>query len=544
VEQMRGSSTRGRFVGVAVGAFVLLFAVAPAAAAPKKITGKLSKPGYSVIALAGSGEASSKRARRNGTFKLKPPARKVTLHLRAADGTYAGPVVIDKKGRKGNKAILGVKAGAELGKVKVRNGFAKLKRDLPREDTDRTRRARARKGIPIGARVFGRVGSQVRGTHGSGEDIDRDGIPGALDIDDDGDLILDSVDPPTVTRRPRGPQLPPPPPFSVLPVLSLSLAQTANANHPALAAQIDTALSAEGKLILGATGPNTELDCAGDPAALPPRPGLSYCSIGGTGRLFTPTFAYSDSPRFPECCDPGPGDPPGGDGFGTIPPFMGPPQLFHGATSQEIKTGDWLVARLNDTSGVETGEFTQLLPYVFSTVPALVSYHDSAVPPNQVDISYPYAGGELPVAASPDGDVVVTVTFWRPQRTPIGEGPDREACLDDNPPCEWIDIGGLGYGAGLGAGECLTSAFSETDPNLTDGPPAGTGAAVAFKDSRDPPDQPANPNETLTFTLNITQCLESQGLGSSFDEPGETRMFVLIAAGGGRADQTLTFERQ
>jgi hypothetical protein len=535
---MRGISARGRIVGVAV-ATVALLAVAPATAAPKKITGKLSKGGLTVIALDKSGEAASKVAKANGKFKLKAPAKKVTLHLRGRDGTYAGPVVIAKRGKKGKTAILGVKAPASLGKVQVRKGYAKLRRSLPRKQVDHKRKAKAKKGVPRGARNFGRVASRATGPAGPGEDADRDGIPNVLDIDDDGDLVLDTVDPSAVTQAARGPQPPPPPPLSVLPVLGLSLSQTANANHPALEAQIDTALRAEGKLILGTTAPTNELDCAGDPTAVPPRPGLVYCSEGGTGRLAAPPM-----PAFPECCDPGPGDPPGGDGFGTIPPFLGPAQLAHGATSAEIKTGDVLVARLNDASGVETGQFTQLLPYVFSTVPALVSYHDSAVPPNQVDISYPYAGGELPVAAGPDGDVVVTVTFWRPQRTPIGEGPDREACLDDNPPCEWIDIGGLGYGAGLGAGECLTSAFSETDPNLTDGPPAGTGAAVAFKDSRDPPDQPANPNETLTFTLNITQCLESQGLGSSFDEPGETRMFHLIAAGGGRADQTMTFKRQ
>jgi hypothetical protein len=523
-----------------VAALALLAVAAAPAPAPaaKKITGKLSQPGLTMLALDKNGEAASKVAKPNGKFKLRPPAKRVSLHLRAADGTYAGPVVIAKKGKKGRKAILGVRAGAELGKVRVRDGYAKLKRDLPRGDVDRKRKARARKGVPIGTRVFGRVAAAATGTPGAGQDLDRDGIPTVLDIDDDGDLVLDGVDPSAAAsaRATRGPQPPPPPPLSVLPVLSLPLAETANANHPALAAQIDTALSGRGSLILGTTAANTELDCAGDPEADPPRPGLRYCSRGGTGRLSAPPM-----PSFPECCDLD------DDGFGTPPPFSGPPQLLHGATSEEIRTGDWLVARLNDANGVETGAFTQLLPYVFATVPALVSYHDSAEPPTQVTLDYPYAPGfahELPVAAGPDGDVVVTLTFWRPQRTPIGEGRDREVCLDDTPPCDWIDIGGLGYGAGLGAGECLGAAFSESDPNLTDGPPAGTGAAVVFKDSRQPPDQSANPNETLTFTLNITQCLESQGLGSSFDDPGETRLFHLIAAGGGRADQTVTFELQ
>jgi hypothetical protein len=44
--------------------------------------------------------------------------------------------------------------------------------------------------------------------------------------------------------------------------------------------------------------------------------------------------------------------------------------------------------------------------------------------------------------------------------------------------------------------------------------------------------------------MNMTRCLELQGLASSFDEPGEVRMFHLIASGGGRADQTLNLVRQ
>ena len=47
----------------------LLLASAPAGAAPKPITGKLSKPGYTVIALAANGKASAVQASR-GRFRL------------------------------------------------------------------------------------------------------------------------------------------------------------------------------------------------------------------------------------------------------------------------------------------------------------------------------------------------------------------------------------------------------------------------------------------------------------------------------------------
>jgi hypothetical protein len=526
------SRARGRSVGaLSVSVSVALLAgSAPSAAAPKRITGKLSKPGYTVIALAADGKAKAVRATK-GKFRLRPPAELVTLHLRKPNGIYAGPIVVGHK-RKGRRAIVGVKAGARLGGIKVRRGYAKVSKRRREEWIDASRLARARKAIPIGARVFGQVRSRPPGSPIPG-DRDFDGIPDPLDIDDDGDLILDDVDRSTAAQAAQTDPPPPPPPLSVLPYLALGLQQTANANHPALAAQIDRALSGSGALILGVANPfggSAELDCAGDPAAVPPRPGLVYCSRGGTGRLYTPA-----RPSFPQCCD---GD---NDGFGTVPPFSGLPQLVHGARSDQIKTGDVLIGRFNDAGGAEVGAFSQLLPYVFATTPALVAYHDSAVPPNQLTLSYPYAPGavpEFPVDAGPNGDVVVTLTLWRPQRRRIANDPKPKA----GESAQWTDIGGLNYTAGLGAGECPRSALSETDPNLiVSGNPA-LGAAPGLTDSRS--DQPANPNETLTFTLNITQCLESQGIGGSFDESGEGRIFHLVAGGGGRADQTMSFKRE
>ena len=51
-------------------------------AKPAKISGKLSARGYMVIALGASGKAKTDRVA-HGKFKLRPPARKVTLQLRA-----------------------------------------------------------------------------------------------------------------------------------------------------------------------------------------------------------------------------------------------------------------------------------------------------------------------------------------------------------------------------------------------------------------------------------------------------------------------------
>jgi hypothetical protein len=110
------------------GSLALSVTSAPAAAAPKPITGKLSEPGYTVISLAASGKARVARVRR-GRLKLRPPAESVTLHLRARGGTYAGPIVVGRK-KGGRRAIVGVKAGARLGRVNVRGGYAKVSRRL------------------------------------------------------------------------------------------------------------------------------------------------------------------------------------------------------------------------------------------------------------------------------------------------------------------------------------------------------------------------------------------------------------------------------
>jgi hypothetical protein len=88
-------SRRNRIYGSCAAILLALAVSLPASAAAKlaPISGQLSKPGYTLIALADSGKASSVRVK-HAKFKLRPPAKLVTLHLRAPDGVYAGPVVV------------------------------------------------------------------------------------------------------------------------------------------------------------------------------------------------------------------------------------------------------------------------------------------------------------------------------------------------------------------------------------------------------------------------------------------------------------------
>lgn len=528
-----------------VGASLLaLLAISvPAAAAPKPITGKLSKPGYTMIALAANDKATAVRARR-GRFRLRPPAKRVTLHLRGPDGTYAGPIVA---GREGKRAIVGVTAGADLGRIKVnaRKGYAKVKRKLPDGSLDARRTARAKKGVPIGAGKFGRVRS--RNAEGPRADRDLDGIPAPLDIDDDGDLTLDDLDRSTAARAAQAlaAQALDNPLF--VSDLTMGLDQTANANAPGSTDQkIDAAFTGSGqgaRLRIGIPdAASTELDCGGAPNPSPPPPwvgGLVYCTSGGTGRV----EAGVPPPPFPDCCDPD------NDGFGTLVPPPNPPPnsgagamtLVHGATTAQFKTGDVVIKRINDANGVEIGAFPATLQYVFATVPALVSYSDGQG--NSATVSYPVSpdgpgteANAFSVAAGPSGDVVVTLTFWRPQRRRIAGDPEPQA----GESATWTDIGGLNYTAALENGEfgCPQSAFSEDDPNLTlpSSPVQGNGG---FTDLA--LDRPASAANKLTYTLNLTQCLASSWT------LGETRRFHFVTSppnAGGVATQIVVFKRQ
>lgn len=225
---------------------------------------------------------------------------------------------------------------------------------------------------------------------------------------------------------------------------------------------------------------------------------------------------------------------PDGDGFGTFPK---PSFIAPRADTTEIKTGDPLTQR-DDATGTEV--FTAL-NFVFVTTPALVSYRDTAG--NSATVSYPVGPGGLgtpgngfPLSAPAGQDVVVTFTFWRPQRQPIpGSDPDT---------AQWMDIGLLTYAAGAPpGGGCPQGTFSTTDSNLA--PPVlpllGMGG---LKDKK--VDEVSSPGNTLTYTLNLSQCLAANGISSSFDAPGEEQMINFLAVSGATdtAQQTVSFKRQ
>jgi hypothetical protein len=146
------SIRRGAPTIAAAWLLMLVIAASPAAAKRGAITGKLTRSGLTVIALADNGKASAVRAR-GKRFRVVPPAARVTVHLRGRNGVYAGPVVVARRGAA--KVVLGIREGAKLGTVKVLRGYATPTRKLGATHVDRRSWARARRGVPIGGRVLG-----------------------------------------------------------------------------------------------------------------------------------------------------------------------------------------------------------------------------------------------------------------------------------------------------------------------------------------------------------------------------------------------------
>jgi hypothetical protein len=627
----------------AVAALALLVASAPATAAPKRITGKLSKPGYSVIAVAADGKGKVSAAkRRSRRFSLRPPAKLVTLHLRGRNGGYAGPIVLGTS-KRGARAIVGVKAGTRLGLVRVdsRKRYGAVQ-GLAQRRVDRSRWARAKNGVPIGAGQFGLVRSRIARRRTPPGDLDADGVADPLDIDNNGNLVLDRYEASratssrdrataaaagikyylvvlavnadrsvqvrtcdsnseTTARWPADEPLPevgksyqvevdepdisqakvlsvggpldqgcPAIAFvpSVAPGLFLTLGATVNANAATVGFdQLNDTLARRGFLWLGAglrPDVRVELDCGGSPAPGGWSGGLSYCRKGGTGRAF-PGIITDTPPRswpiaFPDAADTN------GNGFGEPAQLTGPARrcnapcvdalLSHGATTQQIGTGDVLNWRITK-GGVET-QFPTTLPDVYATVPALVFYRDGAG--NSATVSYPlqqpfvgspkdYFGESqgpyqgFPVAPCPagapspciEGDVVVTLEFWRPQRRAIPGAEEGE----------WTDIGGLVYTPGVALANaaalphCTAGEVSTADPNLTPAT-ANVGGlssgAAGFRDAA--LDRRADPGKTLSFSVNLTKCYPHMFAAQPDPtwDPGESRDVWLVASAGGNGN--------
>jgi hypothetical protein len=469
----------------------------PQSGAAASVSGKLSKRGYTVLAFTERGKVASAKAKK-GAFKVRAPGSVVALHLLDRRGRYAGPIVMGTASG-GRKAVLGVKAGAKLGLVELHSGYARPARKPPARMVSRSIVAKAKRGVPIGSRGFGLVrGAKASSAVGApatvsagrvsasaGSDGDGDGVPAALDIDANGNGVIDAVDP--SAPRPSG--------FGVFSQLVLSLDETVNAAASGVTQEmIDDAMKSRLTLVFLNVADGTELDCNG----------LTYCSLGGTGRIQKPPEEGGGGEAFPSCCDSD------GDGAGDISGGgQGPSgrefRLEPRAGASDIRSGDTM------TQLVGSKRLLGSLGFVFNTVPAAKQLTDGAGATTA--FSYPVAAGGVGTQANPivlpsatPGPLSFVV--WRPQRRPItGAGEPRKP----------IDVGGLDYQIQLpnvpgapgpspgSAPQCPQSSFTTSDPSLT-----VTGGTIgAVRDSR--ADAPVDPAQTISFSLDLAGCIAARG---------------------------------
>jgi hypothetical protein len=408
-------------------------------------------------------------------------------------------------------APLGVKPGAALGAIRIDAGYAvasELSESTWKRFVDTTRTAQSALGLPIGIGNFGLVRS-TRTDGGAVNDTDLDGVPDSLDIDDDGDLILDDYDTTAATARAAqggrtqfsdGSHL-----QAVTALGAFRSEDAVNADGGSTDQQIFASERRQGVLEFlwsGLDEGSGEIDCGA----------LSYCSAGGTGAFgfnsVPPAGSRDNVQPFPGAFD---GD---GDGFGSL--VAGGPSpampaaggrtmgIYHGATAEEIQAGDVLIEK--GTIGGAEQESATALGFVFATYPVLAAYDDGQG--DSASFSYPNSGAPVPVRAGPTGAITLRLSFWRPQRLRLPGEPGTG---------RWMDVGNLAwtiYGAGgsmhPNCQQADLSDPSDTLQALTASPmPAQDSLAGGYQDVMG--DQPASATNTLSFTLNLSACVTRNG---------------------------------
>jgi len=508
------------------------FAAAPATAATVSGTLKSGK-GYTIVVVQSNGKAKKlKVTSTKGTFSVTGVTLSgASLNLISSTGQYWGPVVLAGSGTKVYETIKG-SGNLALGTVTLKTGYAVAVAPKTRYQTGAAYSVKAAKGKPVGASKLGRVKvgngtSTLAGYNGPGKDADLDGIPGAFDIDDNGNLILDNVDRTgragkrLALVRAFGPALrdicptpdqpqpagctPPTPPssgggtssattasapteFKLFSNFKLTGATSINANiaaitdlNPLIAAAVPTTVTLATQVIGGATA---TLDCLGN----------AYCASHTVGSATYPLVNFAAATFTGTYLD-------------LVTGSTGDAQISPGAAPADIGAGDAFIEMVGASS------YPGTLNFVFNTAPALASYNvGSGVQTVSYDASGVAATGmsqAAPITLAA-GATSLTVTFWRPQREALSTETGT-----------WTDIGGLTYradtpNAPLGSTKrSCVGAYSAATSNGTAVATTATSDGVL-----DPAlDAQANVGNTISWTIDLATCFDwsLMASGTAFD---------------------------
>ncbi len=463
--------------------------------------------GGSLLAISSTGKAVRTKLG-SKTVSLNVPKATIsgtTLQLVSKSGRFLGPVVLaSASGGKKAYLTLGKGAGAnsslKLGTATVKNGYAALSKPLATKSLLTSSYATAVKGAPTGSGRLGlqkssKTASAAQGS-GSGSNIpagtdpDHDGLTSNIDVDDNGNGILDNQD---SAQRPTSAGL-----FATLNLRPGDAGTNLNATG-VTEAQIDANVSGAntfgfifyfgGGDLTAATG--AYVDCGA----------LSYCnSDTGTAVVGGLSESSPSVPRGELWRNWRPDGNPQGNGLEKITnngQNAWAAGLQPRATTAQMAPGDLLNVVFRGAGGDVVTPVA--LPSYPVTVPAIKTVTSGGVATTILNgnSASPGSSASSAIPVSPAGDLAFD--YWRPQRRGIA-GTGEGALVDMGHLHYTITIGGLRT-----AGGNEVRASQEFSCNADGQPVSPEGD---FFGPADPTgDAAPNAANTRTYSTNLRSCL-------------------------------------
>ena len=475
--------------------------------------------GGSLLAISSAGKAVRTKLGSKAVSLNVPKATisGTTLQLVSKSGRFLGPVVLASASG-GKKAYLtlgkgaGAKSSLKLGTATVKKGYAALSKPLTAQSLLTSSYAAAVKGAPTGsgrlglqksskkasaAQEGGGGGNGGNGGNGgslpSGTDPDRDGLTSNIDVDDNGNGVLDNQD---STQRPTSAGL-----FATLNLRPSDVGTNFNATG-VTQAQIDANVSGENTFNFifyfgGGDLPATTgayVDCGA----------LSYCnSATGTAVLSGLSESSPDLPRGTLWRNWRADGNRSGNGLERITnngQNAWAAGLQPRATTAQMAPGDLFNVVFRGAGGDVTTPVA--LPSYPVTVPAIKTVYSGGVATTILNGNQasPGANDSSAIDVSAGGDIAFD--YWRPQRRGIA-GTGEAALIDMGNLHYTISIDGLRTAGGT---EVRASTEFSCDAGGQAVSPESPGGD--FYGPADPTaDAAPNPANTRTYSTNLRSCL-------------------------------------
>jgi len=480
------SATRTALAAALVAGVALGGAAGVAAGNTVTIKGKLkgaSLASANVMAMGKTTGVISTKARK-GAFTLKLPSSfkksGATLHIIRANGTYAAPIVLRRKGGAkksenqaggtGYQGLSGSAGNLDLGTVAVSGGAGTPSAPAPTGATSSAGVPLRANGAPQGAGKLGLVvmtGATDDGVT-QGGDADKDGIVNAVDVDINGNGILNDQDTATQASPSAGIQ-----PY-LFSSLLIPYAQATTANADAFEANVQEYLTVN----FGASGsgasalPSLSVDCRG----------VVWCA---TAEVATDAYGYPFDTPWPKDAA----------GLYTVGHRLNGPNYDIGLLPNQPPSAIAVGSTFAFVAGSQTWALA-MGPY-FQASPVLTQMGTTALGNNRP--------ASISVARSS-----VAITLLRPLRAPVPGAETGTA----------ISMGTLNYkvlvqdsrpGLSGPPAYCPSAAFSGLSSTLAplSSPLSSIPPGYALADSA--PDAAPGPDRTISFTVDLTKCSGANG---------------------------------